>query len=279
MRISGWALVACLGVVPLRAWADDAAAREEPEPVVIVQTAFDRLFNYTSARRITMRVHRNKRVVAIRNLDMVYKRVDGQSRTFLRFNKPEYLRETAVLMFENPGGQSDTWVYVPELRKPRRYSTSEKRDPFYATDLTLEDLEHHDWRRYQVSRMPDAEIAGRACFVVKAIAPRSSGYAHVLAYVERRRHALLRVEFFSRGSADLLKTLELAPTDLRADRGVFVPSRMSVRLAGRNAWTEVLFDRVEVDPPISDDAFSISLLEHGAKPFDLIQADSQGGSQ
>ena len=127
--------------------------------------------------------------------------------------------------------------------------------------------------------MPDAEIAGRACFVVKAVARRSSGYAHVLAYVERSRHALLRVEFFSRGSADLLKTLELAPTDLRADRGVWVPSRMSIRLARRDAWTEVLFDRVEVDPPIADDAFSISLLEKGAKPFDLIDAGTQDGSR
>jgi hypothetical protein len=279
MRARGWALVLCLGVVPLRVGADDTAATQEPEPVAIVQTAFDRLFNYTSARRITMRVLRNGRLVTVRNLDMVYKRVEGQGRTFLRFNEPEYLRETAMLILENPGGRSDAWVYLPELRKPRRYSTGEKRDPFYATDLTLEDLEHHDWRRYQVTRMPDSEIAGRACFAVKAIAPRSSGYAHVLAYVERSRHALLRVEFFSRGSADLLKTLELAPTDLRADRGVLVPSRMSVRLAGRDAWTDVVFDRVDVDPPISDEVFSISLLEKGAKPFDLVHVGNRGGSR
>jgi outer membrane lipoprotein-sorting protein len=247
-------------------------------PVEILQSAFDRLFNYTSARRVTMRIHRDGRRVIIRGFDMVYKDVDGEGRTFLRFREPEYLRETALLILEVQGRSDDVWIYLPELRKPRRISTSEKADSFYGSDLTYEDLEHHEWSRYQVSARPDARVFERDCFVLEAIAPPTSQYSRVVAYVEKERVALLRVDFFKGKSPSPVKMLELNPNELRVEGEVLVPARMSMRLVGREGSTEVTFDRIEVGAKIADDAFSVMLLETRVAPFDLIDSGDDEGA-
>ena len=245
---------------------------EALEPTEILQTAFDRMFNYTSARRVAMRTWRDGRHVHTRNFEMIYKKVDGQGRTFLRFTAPEYLRETALMIFENHDRSDDVWAYIPEFRKPRRVNASAKGDAFYGTDLTYEDLEHHDWARYDVKQLPDASHAGRDCSVIKAIAPPSSAYASAVAFIEKERTALVRVDFYKRGSSTVVKTLEVNPDEITESEGVLLPARMLMRLAGRDGSTEVRFEKIVVEPEIPDEAFSLGKLEAHVKPFDQVRA-------
>ena len=249
--------------------AQEAKARE---PLEILQAAFDRMFNYTSARRVTMLTWRDGRHVHSRNFEMIYKKVDGQGRTFLQFTGPEYLRETALMIFENHDRSDDVWTYIPAFRKPRRVNASEKGDAFYGTDLTYEDLEHHDWTRYDVKQLPDAQHDGRACSVIEAIAPESSQYARAVAFIEKGRTALLRVDFYKRGSSAVVKTLEVDPDEITESEGALLPARMLMRLAGRDGSTEVRFERIIVEPEIPDDAFSLGRLEARVGPFDLVRA-------
>jgi len=245
---------------------------EALEPMETLQTAFDRMFNYTSARRVAMRTWRDGRHVHSRNFEMIYKKVDGQGRTFLRFTAPEYLRETALMIFENHDRSDDVWTYIPAFRKPRRINASQKGDAFYGTDLTYEDLEHHDWTRYDVKQLPDAQHGGRVCSVIEAIAPVSSQYARAVAFIEKGRTALLRVDFYKRGSMTMVKTLEVDPDEITELDGALLPARMLMRLAGRDASTEVRFEKILLEPKIPDQAFLLERLETRVKPFDLVRA-------
>ncbi len=134
----------------------------EPSALEIVQTAFDRMFNYPSVRSVTLSIHRGGSRITYRSFDVVYKKIDGRGRTLLRFTEPEYLRGNALLMIEEEDGRNDTWIYQRDLRRPRRVMAGHKGDSFYGSDLSFEDLEHHDWRRYQLRRLPDTHRAGKA---------------------------------------------------------------------------------------------------------------------
>ncbi len=241
----------------------------EPSPVQIVQTAFDRMFNYPSVRSMTLRIHRHGDRVTYRSFDVVYKKVDGRGRTLLRFTEPEYLRGNALLIIEEDDGRNDTWIYQRELRRPRRVLAGHKADSFYGSDLSFEDLEHHDWRRFELRRLPDTTEQGKRAFVVEASAPADSQYSRVVAIVERERFALLRLDLFKAGSGEPIKSLELAADEIEQADGILKPSRMWVRQRGRDASTEVIFEQIEDDPRIADSVFATMRLERSGE--DLYQ--------
>lgn len=254
------------------AQADDLAGTREPPPLEIVQGAFDRIFNYPSVRSVTLRIHRGGGRVALRAFDVVYREQDGRGRSLLRFRAPDYLRGHALLVIEEPDGRSDVWLYQPDARRPRRVSAARKADAFYGSDLAFEDLVHHDFRRWRLARLPDAVLHGRPCFAIEAVPPAHSHYGRLRAWVERERLALLRVEFFGQDDARPWKTLEIAPDELAEEDGILKPARMWVRQAGRDAATEVVFERIEAHPAIDETVFAPLRLERtGEDLFALVE--------
>jgi hypothetical protein len=237
----------------------------EPSPLQIVETAFDRMFNYPSVRSVTLRIHRHGDRVTYRSFDVVYKKIDGRGRTLLRFTEPEYLRDNALLIVEEEDGRNDTWIYQRELRRPRRVLAGHKGDSFYGSDLSFEDLEHHDWRRFQLRRLPDTTEQGKRAFVVEASNPSDSQYSKVVATVERDRLALLRLDLFKAGSGEPIKSLELAANEIEEENGILKPARMWVRQRGRDASTEVIFEQIEDDPHIADSVFATMRLERSGE--------------
>lgn len=255
------------------------AAQEAPEGAVelsaleIVQTAFDRMFNYPSVRSVTLGIHRGGSRITYRSFDVVYKKLDGRGRTLLRFTDPEYLRGNALLMIEERDGRSDTWIYQRDLQRPRRVLAGHKGDSFYGSDLSFEDLEHHDWRRFQLRRLPDAIEQGEPSYVVEARPPSDSQYSKAIATVERERLALLRLDLFGANSVEPTKSFELAPDQIeRGASGLLKPARMRVRQHGREASTEVVFDRIEDDPKIADEVFAtMRLIKSGEDLYKLVE--------
>lgn len=252
---------------------DPSADAVEPSALEIMQTAFDRMFNYPSVRSITLRIHRGGSRVTYRSFDVVYKRIDGRGRSLLRFTEPEYLRGNGLLMIEEADGRSDTWIYQRDLRRPRRVLAGHKGDAFYGSDLSFEDLEHHDWRRYQLRRLPDTTAQGEPAYVVEASTPTDSQYAKAVATIERERFALLRLDLYGVGSATPIKSLELASDEIEQGRdGRLKPTRMWVRQHGREASTEVVFDRIDDDPKIADEVFAtMRLIRSGEDLYKLVE--------
>ena len=244
----------------------------EPTPLAIIQSAFDRIFNYPSVRSVTMRIHRSQSRVTFRSFDVVYKKIDGRGRTLLRFTEPEYLRDNALLIIEEPDGRNDIWIYQPDQRRPRRVSASHKADAFYGSDLSFEDLEHHDWSRYQLQRLPNAMEQGRACYVVEGRSAEDSQYSKMVAFIERERLALLRVDFFKTAADRPIKSLILSPDEITEANGILKPERMWMRQSGRDAATEVVFERIQDDPEITNRVFSSMRLERsGQDLYKLVE--------
>lgn len=245
----------------------------EPTALEILQTAFDRMFNYPSVRSVTLRIHRGDSRVTYRSFDVVYKKIDGRGRTLLRFTEPEYLRGNALLMIEEADGRTDTWIYQRDLQRPRRVIASHKDDAFYGSDLSFEDLEHHDWRRFEVRRLPDTVEPGKPSYVVEARTPSDSQYSKLVATIERERFALLRLDLYGSSSSEPIKSLELQPDEIeREESGALKPSRMWVRQHGREASTEVVFDRIVDDAKIADEVFAtMRLVQSGEDLYKLVE--------
>jgi len=245
------------------------ASAQSPSPLALLRDAFDRLFNYPSVRSVSLRIHRGRRVTE-RSFQAAYKQVAGEGRTLVRFTEPPYLRGTRLLVLEKHGAASDIWLYQPSWRRVRRVSTGQKGDRFFGSDLTFEDLEHHDWTRWRLRMLPPGSEDGRNCVRVEAVPKEASQYARIVAWITVDTGLLARVDFHRSPVGPPFKSLLVPAAEVEASGGVWIPRRMWFRVHGRDAATEVRIDRIERDPAIADALFSAARLEHGGR--DLFTA-------
>lgn len=270
-RLARVALVLALAL-PGAHGATAAGEGVEPSPRELVQSAFDRMFNYASVRSLVFHVFRHERLVAKRSFDVVYRKIEGRGHTLLRFTEPEYLSGTALLMVERTDGVEDTWLYREAQRRARRVSTSQRADAFYGTDFTFEDLEHHDWSHFEVARLGEKTREGSSVHVLEAVPGRPSQYARIRLEIEKERLALLRMDLFKPGAEDPLKSLTIDPEAIVERGDVLVPKRMSMVQHGREARTEVRIRKVETDAEISREVFSSMRLQRsGVDLSDLVR--------
>ena len=266
--------------LPLVATADTTPGTPEPTfppavehtPLEIVREGFDRVLNYPSVRKTRLRVFRDGRMVSYRDFDVVYQRFEGQGHTLLRFTAPDYLRNEGLLIIEDGKGSSEAWLCQAAEKRPRRVGTYQKRDTFYGTDLTLEDLEHHVWEQFELRRLADRNENGRSFYVVEAIPPEDSQYTKLHIAVEKNRLALARVDFFRGAPPRPAKTLRVDLEGLSEENGYLKVRRFWMEQAGRDASTEAEFLRIDVDQAIARRVFSaLRLQETGEDLLDLVK--------
>jgi len=232
-----------------------------------LRRAFDRTFHQPGVRLIDLRVSRNERVVAHRRLELAHRSDPSGSRSLIRFLAPDYLRGHALLITEPGDGPSALWVYQPEERRPRRVGNAQKGDAFYGSDLALEDLERTRWDRWRIADRVPIEEGGETCLVADAWPPPESQYGRLRIWIATRVDGVLRIDFFARGDEDTraggqpLKRLRADLAEAVEEQGYLRFRRITVEQIGRDARTELVIERIAIDPAIAASLFSAMRLE------------------
>ena len=260
MRKQAAILLLTVVMLGAHAGAEEFAAPERGERDLL-RDAFDRTLHAPGVRSVELRVYRGGRLVSRRAFDVAYRRDAENARSLLRFTAPNYLRGHALLVLETPEGASDTWLYQAEERRPRRVGTAHKADSFYGSDLSFEELEHQRFENFALRRLPDASEGGAPCAVIEAVPRRDSQYGRLVAWIDRARTGVARVDFHRGSDAEPSKRLRVALGEVVEEAGFLRVQHMRIEQIGREAWTDVETSRMEIDPVISAEAFSASLLE------------------
>jgi hypothetical protein len=260
MRTHPAILLMAIALLGARSEAENTGAPERSEHELL-RDAFERTLHAPGVRSVELRVFRGGQLVSRRAFDLAYRRDDEHARSLLRFTAPNYLRGHALLVLETQGGESDTWLYQAEERRPRRVGTAQKGDSFYGSDLSFEELEHQRFEHFALRRLPDAEEAGAACVVIEAIPQRESQYGRLIAWIDRGRNGVARVDFYRGRDTEPSKRLRIALAGAVEEAGFLRIEHMRIEQIGRDAWTDVETSRMAIDPAISADVFSAALLE------------------
>jgi hypothetical protein len=138
-------------------------------------------------------------------------RIGGEGHTLLRFTEPDYLRDDAILVIETRDRGTLTWLYRSEDQRMRRLGVDQKADSFYGSDLTFEDLEHHDWDGLRA--LPNRSVSARDCFVVEAVhlPPEARALLSSRSWpgnVRELEAVLVRTVAFTRGRSIRVEVLE-----------------------------------------------------------------------
>lgn len=190
---------------------------------------------------------------------------EGRRRALLRFAAPADLRGTALLLIETPEG-TDLLSYLPELRRVRRVTDRMLSGPMFDMGLSYEEFERLQdlVDDAEVSRLPDAEVAGRMLRVL-SLAPEpveGAALSRVRAFVDPETCVPLVIELFE-GGEEPTKVVTAEPASVERVGEYWIPRSLRVRETASGRRTELEVEAIELGVELPDRLFTESELLRG----------------
>lgn len=288
-----WLAAVMLLVAPL------ARADELPPDVRQVQECMSASLPGTqSTQTVALAAHaKDGAVNAVRATLWWRRAANGHSKARVLVHEPEDLRGTGVLLIERDDG-SDTFLYLPEVKRVRRITGRHVSGSLFGTDLTYEHLERLQGiaRDASLVRQPDAMLDGRKVYVLESVpAPRPaasadpadpagpaapggatgpsspdaatkevSEIARVVTYVDPSTCVPLKTELY--GQAGALRWVMTAdPARVTKEGEGHVPRAVKLEDVKRGSFTEITIERIDSVTPVPERQFSETALVQDGK--------------
>lgn len=190
---------------------------------------------------------------------------DDATRTIVSFLEPPAIRGMKVLQWADAHKPNQTWLYSPELDRPRQFSGASQRDSFSGTDFSYEDLsirsELAEWTPEEAAAelARDETLDGRTCAVIE-IVPKTVDvtYKKIRLWLSRDDLVVRKLELED-GKGKLEKTLSLS--EVRAVGNVPTAHRLEMVDERGKSRTVVVFDSVTYDQGLKDSMFTQRYLD------------------
>lgn len=201
-------LLIALVVIGVYVRADDLTGRDIVEKVVTSEKAATTKMHI---KLIQTDIKRGKEKVKVRELIRYQKHFTSgnyKSKSLFRFIKPDIIRGTGFLIWENNFGDNDQWLFLPKLQSARRIEAQEKTKSFMNTEFSYEDLESIYKPDDQYFLDSEENYGDRHCYIVEVISHTNTQYKRRLAWIDSEDWLLRKVEFYDKDNK-LLKVLTI----------------------------------------------------------------------
>lgn len=193
---------------------------------------------------------------------------DGKTtKSIVLFKTPKDVAGVSYLSFdyeETDNGQqkdSDSWLYMPAMKKVRRISGSNKNDDFMGTDFTYEDIGTRSTFKDTFVVKGDETVNGRLCYKVECTAvDKTEKNPFRVLYVDKETFMLLKGEYYDRQNK--LQRV-LISSDIKQVQGFWTCGTMTMQNVQTNHTTVISLDNVEYDTDVKNSLFTVASLERG----------------
>jgi hypothetical protein len=190
-------------------------------------------------------------------------------RTLVRFTYPNDIKDTGFLVWEQPKGGSERFLYLPSLGRVRRIAGSESQESFVGSDLTYEDIGGREFDGYSY-RLIDAPGAAWTApdgskHPVYTLESKSrdanARFPRVVSLVRHDSFVIVRAEIHNRRD-EVQKTFDA----LRVERidGYWTTMELRMVDALQRTRTELVVEKAEYNVGLKPDDFSRRELERGS---------------
>jgi len=268
-RICGAALLSMALVTGMVAGMAAVASAEEPSVDEIVERT-NRVAYYQGRdgrARVKMTISdaqdrtRSRAFVILRRDDEIEgdlsDKATGKQKMYVYFRRPADVNKMVFLVWKEPIGDDDRWLYLPALDLVKRIAASDKRTSFVGSHFFYEDvsgrspeLDHHELVKtsdtYYVIRNTPKD-------------PSSVEFDHYDMWIHRTSFVPIRTEYFDSAGerTRLYEVLEVKKIDGYA---TIIRSRMSDLRSGGNTLLE--YDSVAYNQDLPEEVFSERYLRN-----------------
>lgn len=216
------ASVLTIGVILLTAQAghsDDVTAQAVLDRVHRLDDTERKWRDRTRHMKIT--IHDRRGGERLRDLTMQTLRQEERDEKVLAvFESPPEISGTSFLQFQHRDRDADQWLYLPELRRVRRITSSVKHESFMGTDFSYRDMELLtdvlEWTATEARAriVGETQVDGRPAHRIEFVPSiRDVGYTRIIVTLSAEDLVLRAMEMYAEGDAPT-KRLELAQVKL-----------------------------------------------------------------
>jgi len=201
--------------------------------------------------------------------DLFWRRFDdGGSRLLIRLTAPPHNVGLALLAEEMADSslRQDVTVYLPELRVVRRLSGAALSGSMFGTNFAYDDFVQLQGMLHQrsVTRLGDEIVNARAAYALEIVPQHpESRYSRIVTLIDQAWCIVVRSRFYGRGGDALLKELIVDPESVREVAGRWIPHALVFTEIDESARTELVVDKVELDPELNPNLFTEAELRRG----------------
>ena len=181
------------------------------------------------------------------------------------FRTPKDVAGVSYLSFDypdNPDGSvkdSDSWLYLPAMKKVRRVSGSSKDDDFQGTDFTYDDLGDRSLGKDTFAILGEESVSGIPCWILEYRAKdKNAKISRRVYWIGKDNYVTYKGEFYDK-AGKLKKTL--ACEEITQISGYWVIQKMTMTNVQSKHSTVYETKNKQFDIPIDANYFTVSALE------------------
>ncbi|MBN1699377.1 MAG: outer membrane lipoprotein-sorting protein [Spirochaetales bacterium] len=232
----------------------------------IMEEANSRLLAGDIVADITMTLVNENGSRRVREIAIKSKEDGKLNKTVLHFLSPADVEGTGLLMIESENGETDMWLYLPELKKTRRIVSSGKNDSFMGSDISYSDMEERPPEDYTNNRFEDETVDGEACYVVEAVpandaVKEDTGYGRIVYWISKEKMTPLQAVFFD-VNGNYFKNLRIK--EIREFTDTWIPTLIEVEDVKKSHKTIMELKHIEINTNPDDSYFTQQYLKRGA---------------
>lgn len=186
-------------------------------------------------------------------------------RTLIRFTEPADIRGTGFLVWEQPSGDDERFLYLPSLGRVRRIAGSEAQESFVGSDFTYEDIGGRELESYDYRLLDDNAswkgtdgVAHPAYRLESRRKDAGSRFPRVVSLVRRDNYIVVEARIFNRRGEEQ-KTFSASRVE-KVD-GYWTVLAMTMADAQARTRTELTIEQVDYDIGLGPDDFTRRELE------------------
>jgi hypothetical protein len=185
----------------------------------------------------------------------------GNSKTLIRFTDPPELRGVGLLSINQRGVADRQWLYTPAIQRVRRIAAQERRQRFFGSDFTTEDMSERALDDFTYKLIGEGEeIDGRKTYKIEArpVSPDKSQYAYIHIWVAKDAPYSVMAEMYDKQGQ---KQRILKAGNLEKISGVWVAKRVEMSTPAGGTKTILALEDIRFNTGLKEDMFTQQALE------------------
>ena len=195
-----------------------------------------------------------------------YTMKDGSTdKTVLVFKTPKDVAGISYLSYDYPDKadgstvDSDSWIYLPAMKKIRRVSGSSKDDDFQGTDFTYDDIGTRSLSKDNFAILGEEKVDGSDCWILEAKAKDSKAkVSRRVTWVDKKTYVVRKGEYYDKQNK-LQKTLTCE--NIKQVKGYWTTQKMTMTNVQTNHKTVYEIKDLKYDEKVNESFFTVSALE------------------
>jgi len=185
---------------------------------------------------------------------------NGETWSLMRFTEPADINGTGLLTHDQPGDESNQWIYLPALDRARRISSSRKGGHFVGSDIYYEDLSKRDVGKDRHRILGDGMVGKTATTILESIPLdlNNSVYSKRISWVHMKTLIPLQIDYYAAGSEMPAKRMKVNKIKKLQGYWTVLDSTVSDLESGHQ--TRVVIQDIKYDQQLPSSLFSRKTL-------------------